>query len=63
MMVDWKDAVGKKVLVRKRYSPGERIYEVYVVELSPSGKYAKIRRGWVEEWIDTENYVILEVLA
>ena len=60
-MVEWKDAVGKKVLIRE-VGKGQ-ILEVYVVELSPSGKYAKIRRDWAfEKWIDTGDYVILEVL-
>ena len=61
-MVGWKDAVGKKVLIRK--IGGGRIREVYVERLSPSGRYAKVREDWViEEWIDTEDYVILEVLC
>jgi len=62
MMISWKDVVGKRVLIREKYAK-PKIREVYVVELSPSEKYAKIRYGWVEEWVDTENYMILEVLC
>ena len=65
-MVEWKDVVGKWILIREKYNPRAKIREVKVVRLSPSGRYARIREeGWVapEEWIDIEDYVILEVLG
>lgn len=61
--MDWKELVGKRVLIKCIFV-GD-IEEVEVVEVSPSGRYVKIRDpyGWSSRWIDAENYLMLEVLG
>ena len=60
--MDWKELVGKWVLIRRIGSSD--ILEVIVLGVSPSGRYAKIRVGWTgEKWIDTKDYEVLEVLS
>ena len=61
-MAGWKELVGKRVLIRCPYGD---IEEVRVVEVSPSGRYAKVSDpyGWSSRWIDTEKYLVLEVLG
>jgi len=65
-MTDWKELIGKRVLLRHR--PLGYVKEVKILELSPSGRYIRIEWmdvGW-DEWRDIEefefNYKLAEVL-
>ncbi|MCS7387146.1 MAG: hypothetical protein NDF55_10555 [archaeon GB-1867-005] len=60
--MNWKELVGKRVLIR---GPYDGIEEVKVIEVSPSGKYVKVSDpyGWSSKWIDGEKYLVLEVLG
>ena len=62
----WKDFVGKRVLVRIRDSFNKYdIQEMYVVEVSPTGRYVKLSTedsAALGEWFDTDEITLLEVL-
>jgi len=59
--MEFKDLIGKKVLIKKRGE--DRILEVRVIRVSPSGRYAEVGTGLYNTWwIDTYEYMILEVL-
>lgn len=64
-MNNFEDVVGKRVLVRVgfgRYT-GE-VNEVVVVEVSPSGKYVKLRfPSGYEAWKEVNRCVLVEVLG
>jgi len=64
----WKELVGKKILFIKKYSLLYKgtILEGVVEEVSPSGKYVKIRTTvfpYTTEWYETEDIKVLEVLG
>lgn len=68
-MTDWKELVGKRVLVMvipavnipQLDTDWYAIYEVEVKEVSPSGKYVKFE-GELKGWRLAKNWVVLEVL-
>ena len=60
-MTDWKSFVGKRVLIRPFLCT--QVFEAKVVEVSPSGKFVKLRYCSGEEhWKDTELIDVEEVL-
>jgi len=66
LSIDPVKLIGERVLIKKRESGmffDDRIYEVSIVEVSPSGTYICIREadGNVK-WLHNEDIIILEVL-
>ena len=69
---DWKDAVGKRVLIKSYYFVLDDTYvprEVRFLELAPSGRWIKIQYLDREEqgsksveWVETDKVEIIEVL-
>jgi len=65
-MTDWKELVGKRILVA--HKPLGHIFEIKVLDVSPSGKYVKIKWRGCEEprWYDVKDfefhYCVVEVL-
>ena len=60
-MTDWKSLVGKRVLIRPfLYS---FVFEAKVMEVSPSGRFVKLRYCSGEEhWRDIESMILEEIL-
>ncbi|MCD6131858.1 MAG: hypothetical protein J7J61_07140 [Candidatus Hydrothermae bacterium] len=65
-MTDWKELIGKRVLLRT-WVPG-LLKEAKILEVSPEGKAIRVKwmsKGW-EEWLDIGhfnlNYKLVEVL-
>jgi hypothetical protein len=56
-LVDWKELIGKRILVKKYGMPA--IYEEKVEEVSPSGKYVKLGNG---KWYSIGVIDLVEVL-
>ena len=62
-MTDWRKLVGHRVLVKERsYFLSDNIIEVVVVEVSPSGKYVKLRFGDRDLWVPADEYEVVEDL-
>jgi len=60
-MTEWKELVGKRVLIRN-YSTW-KIIEAKVVEVSPSGKFVKLKYpDDTTEWKSTDSIYLEEVL-
>ena len=63
-MDDWRKLVGHRVLVKERdYFVSDNIFEVVVVEVSPSGKYVKLRFRDRDLWVPVDEYEVLEDLG
>jgi len=62
-VTDWRKLVGHRVLVKERsYFLSDNIIEVVVVEVSPSGKYVKLRFGDRDLWVPADEYEVVEDL-
>ena len=59
--MNWKDVVGRRVLI-KEIPLGFTVFEVKVLEVSPSGRYVKLSNGKRIWWERSDRYVIVEVL-
>lgn len=64
MKENWKELIGKRILLNRKYVSG--ITEMTVLEVSKSGKYVKFKResgacGW-EEPEDAPNFSYTEIL-
>jgi len=60
-MTDWKSLVGKRVLIRPFLCT--QVFEAKVIEVSPSGKFVKLRYcSGEEQWKDAELIDVEEVL-
>ena len=60
-MTDWKSLVGKRVLIRPFLCT--QVFEAKVIEVSPSGRFVKLRYCSGEEhWRDVESIILEEVL-
>ena len=64
MEKDWKDLIGKRILIREAISSYFPIEEVKILEVSPNGKYVKVKNLLRDkvEWIRIEKYGLLEKL-
>ena len=60
MEINWKELVGKRVLVR--YWVDRGACEIKVLELSPSAEWVKVKGMGVPRWERTENITVVEVL-
>ena len=63
-MVDWRKLVNHRVLIKE--SPGfwsSEIVEAVVIEVSPSGKYVKLRIGGSTVWVPADRYEVVEDLG
>ena len=61
-MTDWKSLVGKRVLIRPFLCT--HVFEAKVIEMSPSGRFIKLRYcSGRESWENTESIVLEEVLG
>ena len=64
--------VGKRVLLRERklhFWTKDNIFEARIIEVSPSTRYVKLEipksddfYSTRKEWVDGDNYLVLEVL-
>ena len=65
-VMDWGKYLGKRVLVVSKLNAiiGLTTFpsEAEVVEVSPSGKYVKLRFERTTTWVKADEYVVLEVL-
>ena len=62
---DWRKYIGSRLLVAYRNDVLERnIMEVEVLEVSPSGKYVKLKfiDSGVKKWVDSTELKVVEVL-
>ena len=58
--MDWRELVGKRVLVR--FNLSGRIVEAKVVEVSPSGRFVALRYDYGKHWHSAYELTVLEVL-
>lgn len=63
---DWREYIGRRVLVINQLNDVFRLnvnpVEVKVLEVSPSGRYVKLKFGDSVRWVRAEEYVVVEVL-
>ncbi len=64
MEKDWKDLIGKRVLIKEAISSYSPIEEVKILEVSPNEDYIKVKNLLRDkiEWIVIEKYILLDVL-
>ncbi len=57
-MTNWKELIGKRVLVGKTW--GNELIEVSVIEVSPSGERVKLRyASGYESWEQSDKYIAI----
>jgi len=62
--MNWREHIGKRLLIGRGYLTGD-ISEVEVLDVSPSGKYVKLKyllSGFVD-WQSTDRIMFIEELG
>lgn len=59
-MANWKEMIGKRVLVKTL--PFQNIIESKVEEVSPSGDYVALSFDYKKHWYHKNSLILLEVL-
>jgi len=62
--MNWREYIGKRLLIGRGYLTGD-ISEVEVLDVSPSGKYVKLKyllSGFVD-WQSTDRIMFIEELG